>query len=253
MHRLDARVKLVLVLAYVLTTALAPQGAWAVYLLLFSLVTAAYILSELPLKKVYLRSLIALPFALAALPLIFTLPGPAWFSLKLGQITLTASTTGAERAISILLKVWLSVQAGIFLSAVTSRNALLAAMRALKLPRLLVSVMGLMWRYLDLMIAEARRLLRARASRSTSSPLTGQRNGGKITWRANVTGGMAGSLMLRSLERSERVYQAMLSRGYDGESRETRHHPLTGKDRLILFSGLVVLLGINLLALLWTL
>jgi len=43
-QHLDARVKLVLALAFILTTALVPQAAWAVYLLLFSLVTSALII-----------------------------------------------------------------------------------------------------------------------------------------------------------------------------------------------------------------
>lgn len=251
LHRLDARVKLALALAYILTTALAPQGAWAVYVLLWALITAAAVLSELGVGWVYRRSLIALPFALAALPLVFSLPGPAWFSLRLGSLSLTASLPGAERAASILLKVWLSVQAGILLSATTRQTALLAAMRALKLPRLLVAVMGLMWRYLDLMLAEARRLLRARASRSARSAQPGLKTGGTVTWRAKVTGGMAGSLMLRSLERSERVYQAMLARGYDGEAREAQHRPLAAAERWLLVGGYLVLLMVNLLALLW--
>jgi cobalt/nickel transport system permease protein len=252
-QHLDARVKLVLALAFILTTALVPQAAWAVYLLLFSLVTSALILSELAPGRIYLRSLIALPFAFAALPLIFTLPGQAWFSMNLGQIHLTATTTGAVRALSILIKVWLSVQAGILLSATTPQTALLAAMRALKLPRLLVSVMGLMWRYLDLLLGEARRLMRARDSRSASSPSGSRRAGGSLVWRARVTGGMAGSLMLRSLERSERVYQAMLARGYDGEPREARHQTLTSRDRLVLSIGLLILFAMNLLAMLWIL
>ena len=40
-----------------------------------------------------------------------------------------------------------------------------------------------------------------------------------MAWRARVTGGMAGNLFLRAFERSDRIYAAMLSRGYDGEVR----------------------------------
>ena len=59
--------------------------------------------------------------------------------------------------------------------------------------------------------------MRARDSRSASSP--GQKAGGSLSWRAGVVGHMAGSLFLRSYERSERVYAAMQARGYDGEPR----------------------------------
>jgi cobalt/nickel transport system permease protein len=101
------------------------------------------------------------------------------------------------------------------------------AMRALHLPKLLVAIIGLMWRYLFVMVDEAFRLMRARQARSGISALdTGSKKmkstgkvGGSISWRARVTGNMAGSLFIRSLERSDRIYNAMLARGYDGEIR----------------------------------
>ena len=71
-HALDARVKFVLTLAFILTTALTPVGAWPVYILLFALVMAVVILSELGVGFVLKRALLALPFVLAALPVNVT-------------------------------------------------------------------------------------------------------------------------------------------------------------------------------------
>ncbi len=56
-----------------------------------------------------------------------------------------------------------------------------------------------------------------------------------------MTGGMAGSLFLRAFERSERIYVAMLSRGYDGEVRSLDLAPLTAGSRLALAAGLGLL------------
>src|SRR4030042_524447 len=78
---------------------------------------------------------------------------------------------------------------------------LLVAMRALGVPRLLVSIFGLMWRYLFVLVDEATRLMRARLARSGQSDIPGTRPGGNISWRARVTGGMGGSLLLRAFER----------------------------------------------------
>jgi cobalt/nickel transport system permease protein len=64
---------------------------------------------------------------------------------------------------------------------------------------------------------EALRLTRARDARSAALP--GSKSGGGLAWRAKVVGGMAGNLFLRSYERSERIYQAMVARGYQGELR----------------------------------
>lgn len=67
-----------------------------------------------------------------------------------------------------------------------------------------------------------------------------------MTWRARVTGGMAGNLFLRAFERSDRIYMAMLSRGYDGEARALPLASMNGVARGILTASLV-LLGLLLL------
>ena len=72
-----------------------------------------------------------------------------------------------------------------------------------------------MYRYAFVLSDEVLRLLRARKSRSAQ--LGDRKAGGSIPWRARVAGNMAGQLFLRSYERSDRVYNAMLARGYKGE------------------------------------
>lgn len=239
-HLLDARIKFILSVAFILTTALVPEGSWGAYLILLSIVLAAAILSELGPVFVLKRALLALPFVLAALPVIFTLAGSPLFSLSLGSWTLTASQPGLVRFISIALKSWISVQMAIILSASTPFPELLAAMRAVGMPRLLVAVFGLMWRYLFVLVDEVLRLIRARAARSGESPIPGRRSGGSLVWRARVAGGMAGNLFLRAIERSERIYMAMLSRGYDGEVRSFSQPALRPVDRLVLIAGLAI-------------
>jgi cobalt/nickel transport system permease protein len=123
-------------------------------------------------------------------------------------------------------------------------------MRAVRLPRLLVAIFGLMWRYLFVLVDEALRLLRARSARSGVSDNSEARPGGRVAWRARVAGGMAGNLFVRSIERSDRIYQAMLSRGYDGEVRSLPLPGLRPSDWLTLAAGLGVLAVLLLLSLL---
>lgn len=246
-HRLDGRVKFVLAVAFILTCSLTPTSAWAVYILLLALILAVEILSSLGVGYVFKRALLATPFVMAALPVIFTMDGTKLFSLHLGAWTLTASVEGLERFISITLKSWLSVQAAIVLAAATPFPELLQAMRTVGIPRLLVAMFGLSWRYIFVLVDEALRLMRARAARSgVSSPNPKVKEGGGIVWRAQVTGGMAGSLFLRGFDRSDRIYTAMLSRGYDGEVRIMPVPALSRGGKLVLYSGLL-LLGILLL------
>ncbi len=218
-HRLDARIKFVLVLAFILTVALMPSGTWPVYILLFALVFSLAILSDLGVAYVLKRSALALPFVLSALLVIFTTQGEPLASLTLGGWNLIVTQPGLERFASIALKSWISVQAAILLSVSTPFPDLLMAMRSVGVPRLIVAVIGLMWRYLFVLADEALRLIRARAARSGDTGNPELRKGGSLTWRARVAGGMAGNLFLRAFERSDRIYMAMLSRGYDGEVR----------------------------------
>ena len=74
-HKLDPRIKLLLTVFFILTNTLLPVGAWPIYILLFALILSVELLSNLGLGYVLKRSSLALPFVLAALPLILTVPG----------------------------------------------------------------------------------------------------------------------------------------------------------------------------------
>ncbi len=228
---------------YILCAALLPAGAWAAYVILCALALAALLAAELPARAFYTRSLLALPFALAALPLLWTAPGPVWAPWGLDPAW-GIHLVGLERFLSIGIKAWLSVQAALLLTLSTPFADILLALRWLRVPRLLVAVIGLMWRYLFVMAHAARQMMLARAARSASA--AGRRAGGRVTWRARVTGGMAGSLLVRSFEQGERIYAAMLARGYDGEARGLPAQPLTRSSWLRLAAALIVFSGIAL-------
>ena len=247
-HRLDPRIKLVLAVAFILTNALLPFGAWPIYILLLALIVSVEVLSDLGVGYVLKRSSLALPFVLAALPLIFTIPGVTLFSLTIRPWEIHASLQGLERFMSISIKSWLSVQAAIVLAASTSFPDLLVAMRALHVPQLLVSVFGLMWRYMFVLVDEASRLLRARSARSGKSDQPGAKPGGSLSWRAKVTGGMAGSLFLRAFERSDRIYMAMVSRGYDGDVRTLPLPGVQPTQWVVLVAGMGMLVAFLTLA-----
>jgi cobalt/nickel transport system permease protein len=248
-HALDARVKFVLAVAFILTASLAPIGAWPVYILLLALVLSVEVLSGLGVWYVLKRSSLVLPFVLAAFPVIFTSGSTQLFSLSIGLLTLSGYAEGLARFFSVALKSWLSVQAAIVLTASTAFPDLLQAMRAVRIPRLLVAMFGLMWRYLFVLVDETLRLLRARAARSGHGG--GRKPGGSVAWRARVTGGMAGSLFLRAIERSDRIYMAMVSRGYDGEVRLLPSPAIKPTAWFVLGIGLLSLLFLLLMGVLF--
>lgn len=243
-HGLDARVKVILTVLFILTVSLTPFGAFGTYVALFALIMAVALCARIEPTYLLKRSVVALPFALAAVTLPFTVPGQILLTLPIFG-GLTVSAEGIIRFVSILIKSWLSLQMAIILVTVTAFPAILWALRALRIPAPLIAIVSLMYRYLFVLFDEAMRLLRARAARSATQD--GTRSGGSLAWRGQVAGRMAGSLMLRSFERSERIYNAMLARGYQGQMLGLDHGHLTGRDLLI--GGLMLALFILILLL----
>ena len=238
---MNARVKILFTLVFILCVNLLPSRSWPAYILFFALLVSFFLLSQLSLKTILLRSLISLPFILAAIPLLFTEPAPYLMTQHIKAVTFNISQPGLVRFIAIAIRSWLSLLAAILLTCTTRFEDLLAALRQLGLPKIFVSILSLMWRYLSLIVEEAKCLIRSRDSRSASG-VNHRRPNGSLWWRAKVTGQMVGNLVLRSLDRSERVYAAMVSRGYSGEPLQTNFRQMTFQEGLILLSVILLCL-----------
>lgn len=72
-------------------------------------------------------------------------------------------------------------------------------------------LLSFMYRYLFVVIDEVTSMKQARDSRNFG--------GGKKLWQIRTVGNMIGTLFLRSYERGERTYSAMVARGFDGQIR----------------------------------
>ena len=165
-HQLDARVKLVTAVLFIVATALTPDGAWLAFIMLAILVMGMIVASRLGIGFVQKRAAVALPFSLAAVTIAFSTPGRSLVEIPVLGWNIVLSDAGVIRFVSILLKSWLSVQVAVVLTASTRFSALLQAMRSLHLPKVLVSVIGFTYRYIFVIGDEALRLQRARAARS---------------------------------------------------------------------------------------
>jgi len=216
LHRLDPRAKTLATLGFVVGVALVPAatpvrlGAFSVVLL------AAALCARLPLGFLFRRLVWVLPFAaLPALLLPFT-AGPGTTA------TLHAPTApGLALAGAMVAKALLCAGATLVLVATTPMSDLLHALRFLRVPATLVSVVGLLYRYLFVLVDEAERMQRARTQR-----------GGRGLGGARGAAGLLGSLFLRAHERAVGVHRAMLARGLAGEAR-------TGRDLRLRRSDLV--------------
>ncbi len=138
---------------------------------------------------------LTLPFTVSGTPLLIL--GP-----------LSASIEGLGRATLIACKVSASVLVLMTFLGNVDPTRLGAALHALHVPEAIVRLFVLTVRYLSLIRGEARRLheaMRARAFRAGSN---------RHTWRSY--GYLIGMLLVRALERAQRVEEAMRCRGFSG-------------------------------------
>ncbi len=194
-HRLDPRVKIVGLIGLVVVSVSLPPGAWLAFGAVMAILVGLVAVARLHPLHVLRRMTVEVPFLLAAAILPFT----AEDGLVLG------TTVG--------LKITAGVLAMVILSSTTPFPRLLRGFELLKTPRLIVVIVAFMWRYLHVLADEVSRMKTARAARGYSAGWL---------WQALAsTGALISTLFVRSLERGERVYLAMLSRGYSGSMAAT--------------------------------
>ncbi len=247
-HAADARLKFIATVGFILALSLLPVGAFAALGLAWLAVIIASSAARVGWLRTTRGAFFALPFLLAAAPLVFTRKASPLGEVDTGLFILTVSGEGLKMFATIALKSWVSVQAALLLSFTTPFHELVDALRRLRLPSLMVAIISFMYRYIAVLADESSRMMRARAARSAS--LDG-RGGGSIAWRAKVVGSMVGSLFLRAYERSERVFAAMQSRGFSGEIRHMGGRKMRRGEWLALGTTAAALSGFSVVARLW--
>lgn len=217
--RVDARVQLAALLALVLTAALVPAAPMGRLWALFGVAALWVVLAQVSPGWVARRALLLLPLVLfVAISIPF------------------AGRGGMQHVTAVLLRAGTSLMAtAAFAHSVPEAEAL-AAMHAFRLPRALVDTIAFALRYLRLIGEDTGRMLRARACRSAGN--------GTLALRAAATGGVVGSLFIRSFERSERLSAAMAARGFTGRLPASAREALTRGDALLLAGLLLVLVGV---------
>lgn len=252
---IDARVKWVGAFVIAFITLAIPLYTWAAYVLILSILLATLIASQLPFRKVIKRTfLLEIPLIFVLLPIPFIKQDAPLLPVSILGTTLQISQHQILRICVLLLRSWLIIFAMVLLTMTTPADDLLFSLSAIGVPEVLVNIITLMWRYLSLFISDSQKLSAAREMRSV---LPADRRHQKKTkerflWNIQVTGSMLGNLFLRAYEHSERIYQAMQLRGFNGTLRSLRDKPLRLSQKfqivLIVFLGfcfIIVAYGIQ--------
>lgn len=216
LQALPAQCKLVATVAFVLAVVATPREAfWAfgVYAAVLAIVARA---AAVPLPALARRLAIEAPFVAFAVFLPFVGGGA-----RVDAGPLSLSVDGLWAAWNILVKGTLGVAASVLLASTTPVADLLRGLERLRLPRVFTGITGFMIRYGEVIAGEMHRMRIARISRGHDP---------RWLWQARAVAASAGTLFVRAFERGERVYLAMVSRGYAGALPALDDTPVARRD-----------------------
>ena len=198
-HRCDARAKIPVALVFLVCVMSFERHAIAPLLPYFAFAIVIVAWARLPLGIVARKAALVLPFAF-----VVGLANP-WFEREVVVAGGVSFGAGWLSLASIVLRSLLAGAAAVVLIAVTGFPTLCAALARLGVPRPFVVQLMFLHRYLVVVGEEAARMAAARAQRSGGRPLS-----------MRGYAALAGNLLLKSLDRAERIHHAMRARGFDG-------------------------------------
>jgi cobalt/nickel transport system permease protein len=201
-HRLAPEVKIVAMVLFTIAVVVTPREAFWAFGLYAVMIAVVAALARVTARWLLIRSLIELPFVVLALALPFLAGGErvTWLGVSL-------SVPGLYGGWNILAKGTLGVLASLLLAATTTTRDLVLGLDRLRCPHVLTQIATFMLRYLAVLTDEVRRMRIARISRGDDP---------RFLWQLKGFAAGIGALFLRAYERGERVYLAMISRGYTG-------------------------------------
>ncbi len=205
-HRLAPEAKLVAQLAFVLIVVATPREAFWAFAVDAAIVLVVASLAGIPLRYLLRRLVFEVPFIAFAFLLPFFGQGQ-----RVEVLGLSLSVEGLWGAWNILAKATIGLLASVVVASTTTMAEFLTGFDRLRVPRAFTSIASFMVRYMDVIADDMRRMRIARLSRGYDA---------RWLWQAKAIGQTAGALFIRSYERGERVFLAMVSRGYSGQMPE---------------------------------
>jgi cobalt ECF transporter T component CbiQ len=207
LQKLDPRIKIAAVFPLIVIAALARR--LGVIVALFATAVVLALLSRVPLatlaKRVWLGVLTFTGFI--SFPALFLTPGLAIYTLPLLGWSVTEQ--GLRAAMNLIMRAETAATFSVLLVLCTPWSLVLKALRVLRLPIVLVVILGMTYRYIFLFLRNAHDMFMSRKSR-----MVGRLDGGE---QRRVATASAGVLMSKTIQLSGDVYLAMRSRGFQGE------------------------------------
>jgi cobalt/nickel transport system permease protein len=214
-HRLDPRTKLLTTLVFTICVVSFDKYQIAALLPFVVYPVVLVALGNLPLGYLLKKILLAAPFAF-----FIGVFNPFFDRSVVMQLGPVAVSGGWVSFFSIMIRFTLTVSGALVLIASTGFNSVCMAVEKLGAPRSFAVQLLFLYRFIFVLADEASRMVRARALRSFGRGGMGMR----------VFTSMIGQLLLRTLDRAQRIHLAMRCRGFDGTIRMVRPWNIRGRD-----------------------
>jgi len=229
-HLADPRLKLIILISYVLTVVIIPDKYLGSYGLLAAIPLLMALVSGVSLWHYFQKLSKLYPMIFFATFILPFIPDEGVPVYSLGWIHLYR--TGLDNFVLINIKSVLVIFMSIILTTTTDFNLLLKALEKLWIPQIVIIVLAFMYRYIFLLIDEAERNFLAYQSRHIKLSLA---NKLKTLVKQVVV------IFLRTFERGERVYLAMEARDFNGRIFTLGQLHWQLRDSIILFCYFVIL------------
>mgnify|MGYP001184965247 CR=1 FL=1 len=227
-HRLDARAKVLVTLAFILAVVSVHKYELAALFPFFLYPAVLMALGNLSPRYIVKKILVVLPFAV-----MVGMFNPLFDQTVLVRLGPFVISGGWLSFASILVRSMLTVGGALILVAVTGFPAICHALDQLGMPRIFTVQLLFLYRYLFVLTEEGGRTARARELRAF----------GKKGLGLSSYGSLISHLLLRTWLRAERIHLAMLARGFAGEFHPRRITRFGVRDIFFLagWSGLFLL------------
>ncbi len=208
-HRLDPRAKVFTTFVFIVSVVSFGRYELSAMVPFFIFPVVMVSLGDLPAPYILKKIALLCPFALMVG--IFNPVFDRQILVHLGPLAISG---GWISFASIIVRAILTVGAALILVGLTGFSAVCRALEQMGMPKVFVVQLLFLYRYIFVLTEEGARTARARELRSF----------GKRGMEMKSFGSLVGHLLLRTWERAERVYRAMLCRGFNGEFHVRRNY-----------------------------
>jgi len=237
--RLAVHTRLLCIFLLVFAIALTPIARWWTWAIYGAVTLPILYWSKVDLGILVKRMAIESAFiSVILLGTLFRSGGEVLWQWRWLQIT----TNGLVVLGSVSIKAFLSLLLLNILTLSTPVPLLLQALVTLRMPPLLVSILASMYRYIDVLNNEFKAMRRAATARNFTTRNLYDRQRTDRAWQRQVIGNMLGVLFIRTYDRGDRIYQAMLARGYQGVPAIAESVASTWRDRLAIGCTVIIIL-----------